>query len=122
IVLPTAPAGLWQVLLDDLVADGTVRRNGVWLHLPGHSITLDADDAALGERLLARLAEAGPEPLWVRDLAKAEAASEERVRRVLRTLALQGDAFQVVRDLFFHRDRMRDMAELVATLAAKEGG
>ena len=122
IALPTAPAGLWQVVLDELVSDGSVRRNGVWLHLPGHSITLNEDDAALAGRLLARLADAGMEPLWVRDLAKAEAAPEERVRRVLRTLALQGDAFQVVRDLFFHRDRMRDIAERVAALAAVEGG
>src|SRR5690606_27590783 len=122
IALPTAPAALWQVLLDELVDDGTVRRNGVWLHLPGHRITLDEADAALGRQLLERLAAAGPEPLWVRDLARAEAAPEERVRRVLRTLALQGDVFQVVRDLFFHRERMREMAELVATLAAGEDG
>ncbi len=122
IALPTAPAGLWQVLLEELVSDGSLRRNGVWLHLPGHSITLDAEDAALGERLLAHLAASEIEPLWVRDLAKMEAAPEERVRRVLRTLALQGDVFQVVRDLFFHRDRMRAVAELVARLAAADGG
>src|SRR5690606_14886692 len=101
IALPGAPAGLWQVLLDELVDDGSVRRNGVWLHLPGHSITLDEADAGLAQRLLARMAEGGFEPSWVRDLAKVEAVPEERVRRLLRTLALQGDAFQVVRDLFF---------------------
>ena len=121
IALPTAPAGLWQVLLDELVADGSVRRNGVWLHLPGHSITLDEADAALARRLLARMAEGGFEPSWVRDLAKAEAVPEERVRRLLRTLALQGDAYQVVRDLFFHREGMRALAELVASLAARDG-
>src|SRR5690606_35037803 len=83
--LPTVPAGLWQVLLEELVSDGSLRRNGVWLHLPGHSITLDAEDAALGDRLLAHLTASEIEPLWVRDLAKVEAAPEERVRRVLRT-------------------------------------
>ncbi|MGO1540096.1 MAG: selenocysteine-specific translation elongation factor [Luteimonas sp.] len=121
IALPTAPAALWHALLDELAQAGRVRRNGPWLHLSGHSVTLDEDETALAARLLARLGEGGFDPPWVRDLAKVEAEPEERVRRLLRTLALQGDAFQVVRDLFFHRDRMRGLAELASDIAAREG-
>ena len=122
IALPTAPAALWHALLDELAQQGRLRRNGPWLHLPGHSVTLDEDEAALAARLLARLGEGGFDPPWVRDLARAEAEPEERVRRLLRTLALQGDAFQVVRDLFLHRDRMRALAELASDIAAREDG
>ena len=121
IALPTAPAALWQVLLDGLVAAGRLRRNGHWLHLPGHSITLDAADADLARRLLAHLAEGGYNPPWVRDLAGVEAVTEERVRRLLRTLALQGQAVQVVRDLFYHPDRVRELATLARDIAERDG-
>ena len=122
IALPTAPATLWFSLLDELVEAGRVRRNGPWLHLPGHAVTLDADEAALAERLLGHLREGSYNPPWVRDLARIEAEPEERVRRLLRTLALRGDAFQVVRDLFYHRDRMRELAELATGIAADHDG
>ena len=121
IALPTAPATLWQVLLDGLVAEGRLRRNGHWLHLPGHSITLDEADAELARRLLAHLSEGGYNPPWVRDLAGVEAVTEERVRRLLRTLALQGQAVQVVRDLFYHPQRVRELALVARDLARSDG-
>ena len=121
IALPTAPAALWHALLDELTTAGRVRRNGPWLHLPGHSITLDPADTALAGRLLARLAEGGFDPPWVRDLARIEDVPEERVRRLLRTLALQGEAYQAVRDLFYHRDRMRELATLACGIARRDG-
>ncbi|MGY0633414.1 selenocysteine-specific translation elongation factor [Luteimonas sp. A478] len=122
IALPTAPAALWHALLDELAEAGRLRRNGPWLHLPGHSVTLDEDEAALAGRLLEHLHAGGYNPPWVRDLARIEAEPEERIRRLLRTLALRGDAFQVVRDLFYHRERTRELAELVVELGAGDEG
>ena len=122
IALPTASAPLWQALLDALANEGRIHRKGPWLHLPGHSVALDAADATLGGRLLARLDEGGHDPPWVRDLARIEAEPEERVRRLLRLLALQGDAHQVVRDLFYHRERMQALAALARTIGERDGG
>ena len=121
IALPTAPAALWHALLDELAQHGRLGRNGPWLHLPGHSVTLDEAETALARRLLSRLHEGRFDPPWVRDLARIEAEPEERVRRLLRTLALQGEAYQVVRDLFFHRERMRELAGLATGIAASDG-
>ncbi|GGK03821.1 selenocysteine-specific translation elongation factor [Luteimonas terricola] len=121
IALPTAPASLWHALLDGMAQDGRLRRNGPWLHLPGHSITLDEAETALAGRLLGQLQDGGFNPPWVRDLARTEAEPEERIRRLLRTLALQGEAYQVVRDLFFHRDEMRGLAGLAAGIAGSDG-
>src|SRR5690606_30820928 len=121
IALPTASAALWQALLDGLVAAGRVQRKGPWLHLPGHSVALDPADAALAERLLGHLERGGFDPPWVRDLARIEDAPEARVRRLLRMLALQGEAHQVVRDLFYHRERMQALAALAVGLAGEHG-
>ena len=121
IAAPTVSAALWQALLDGLAGQGRIQRKGPWLHLPGHTVAMDADDAALSQRLLARLGEGGFDPPWVRDLARVEAEPEERVRRLLRMLALQGDAHQVVRDLFYHRERMQALAALAAGIADATG-
>lgn len=122
IALPTAPPGLWLALLDGLVDEGRIRRKGPWLHLPGHSVALDEAEEALARRMLARLHEGGFNPPWVRDLARIEAQPEERVRRLLRMLAAQGDVHQVVRDLFYHRERMQELATLACGIAMRAGG
>jgi selenocysteine-specific elongation factor len=44
------------------------------------------------------------------------------VRQLLRKLARRGEVFQVVRDLFYHRDAIRELALLVASEAEKQGG
>ena len=85
-------------------------------------MTLDEEETGLATRLLSHLHAGAYNPPWVRDLARIEAEPEERVRRLLRTLALRGDAFQVVRDLFYHRDRTRELAELVGQLGADGEG
>ncbi|MBJ6984416.1 selenocysteine-specific translation elongation factor [Luteimonas sp. MC1750] len=121
IALPTASAALWEAVLDELAAAGRIQRKGPWLHLPGHTVAMDADDAALARRLLAALDAGGFDPPWVRDLARIEDAPEERVRRLLRMLALQGEAHQVVRDLFYHRERMQALAALAVGLACDDG-
>ena len=122
IALPAAPAALWQALLDGLAAEGRVLRKGPWLHLPGHTVAMDADEEALAGRLLVHLDGGGFDPPWVRDLARIEAEPEERVRRLLRMLALQGDAQQVVRDLFYHQERMQELAALVVRICDGAGG
>ncbi|HEY4531410.1 MAG TPA: SelB C-terminal domain-containing protein, partial [Luteimonas sp.] len=122
IALPAAPAPLWQALIEGLAADGRIQRKGPWLHLPGHTVAMDADEEALAGRLLAHLHAGAFDPPWVRDLARMEAEPEERVRRLLRMLALQGDVHQVVRDLFFHSDRMQALAGLAVAICDGAAG
>jgi selenocysteine-specific elongation factor len=62
------------------------------------------------------------DPPWVRDLAAAHGVPEERVRQLLRKLARQGELFQVVQDLFYHPDAIRELASIAASEAQKNGG
>ena len=63
------------------------------------------------------------DPPWVRDLASETGVPEEAVRTLLRKLARRGDVHQIVRDLFYHADVVRELAGLVAVLAqARSGG
>ncbi|WP_199827179.1 SelB domain-containing protein, partial [Achromobacter xylosoxidans] len=47
---------------------------------------------------------------------------EERVRQVLRKLLRRGEVAQVVKDLFYHRERVAELVALAIDLAARPEG
>jgi len=109
---------LWRALLDQLLAEQQLSSSGAWLHLPGHSVQLSANEQALAEQLLPMLQAGRFDPPWVRDLATDTGTGEEIVRQLLRKLARQGDVFQVVKDLFYSAANMDELARIVKTLAS----
>ncbi|MFM0736496.1 selenocysteine-specific translation elongation factor [Paraburkholderia xenovorans] len=119
---PLADEPLWRALVDDSVARGEIVRRGPWLHLPGHSVTLDEADRVLAAALLLALKAGRFDPPWVRDLANTHGVPEERMRQLLRKLARQGELFQVVRDLFYHHEVIRELASIAGAEAQKNAG
>jgi selenocysteine-specific elongation factor len=122
IAAPLADDALWRALVDAMLASGEIARSGPWLHLPSHTVHLDAHDDALARRLLPLVAAGRFEPPWVRDLAKATGSGEEAVRALMRKLARRGDLHQIVRDLFYDSGTIAELASIVAELAAAHGG
>ena len=121
IALPDASASLWRRIVNELVRDGLVCRRGPWLHLPDHTVRLSDEDQALIARLQPLIVAGRFDPPWVRALAAAVGAPEERVRDVLRKQALEGGVCEVVHDLFYDRQRIEELAALAADLAQAEG-
>ncbi|WP_397474589.1 SelB C-terminal domain-containing protein [Pusillimonas sp.] len=121
VALPTLPEALWPALRDELVADKRLVRNGPWLHKPGHEVALTEGESQLAQRLLPAIHEGAFDPPWVRDLAARFDQPEDLVRQLLRKVVRGGHLYQVVRDLFYHRDQVARLAELVDSLGGKEG-
>ena len=121
ISLPRLSGALWRTLIDQLTQERIVMRSGPWLRLPEHVVTLSAGDHALALKLQPLIAAGRFDPPWVRDLAAAVREPEERVRQVLRKLVTQGAVYQVVHDLFYARERIDELAEIVTTLAQERG-
>ncbi len=119
---PTLDDARWRVLIDELVQRQAVQRTGLWLHLPEHRINLSHRESELALKLHAAISKGRFDPPWVRDLANTVAAPEDEVRAVLRKCAMQGTVFQVVHDLFYHRDRVRELAGMLKGLAHGHGG
>lgn len=118
---PTMPDAIWQLLTEYLLAEQRLARQGAWLHTPGHRVTLSAEDQALATALLP-LIEAGRfDPPWTRDLAKETEAPEDQTRNVLRRLVRQGELFQIVHDLFYHRRQIAVLANIVKELHSGQG-
>jgi selenocysteine-specific elongation factor len=122
IAAPLADDALWRALVDDAAVRGELVKRGPWLHLPGHAVTLDAADQALAAALLPAVKAGRFDPPWVRDLASAHGVPEDRMRELMRKLARQGELFQVVHDLFYHQEVIRELASIAAAEAGKNSG
>jgi selenocysteine-specific elongation factor len=119
---PLAPDALWRALVDDAVAQKTTAKSGPWLHLPLHAVTLDEREETLARAVLASLEQGRFDPPWVRDLARTHGVAEDEMRRLLKKLARRGDVYQIVRDLFYCRASIGELARLVAEQTRMQGG
>jgi selenocysteine-specific elongation factor len=115
------PPALWRALLDELTHERLVTRNGAWLHLPEHVVTLCDSDQALAKQLQSLIADGRADPPWVRELAAALHEPEQRVRAILRKRVLQGAVYQVVRDLFYDKHAIEELAAIFATEVREHG-
>lgn len=118
---PEMSAALWRKIVDELTSDGRLHRRGPWVHLPAHTVKLNAEDQALIARLQPLIAAGRFDPPWVRSLAAAVDAPEQRVREVLHKQALAGEVCEIVHDLFYDRGRVQELAALAANLAQTDG-
>ena len=121
IAFPDMPAGLWRALLDELARERRVLSSGAWVHLPEHRVTLTETDQVLAGKLGPLIAAGRFDPPWVRDLASAVREPEDRVRTVLRKLLTQGRVCQVVRDLYYDRERIAELAGMIRALSRESG-
>jgi selenocysteine-specific elongation factor len=119
--LPTLPDAAWRAVIDDLVGRQAVQRSAHWLRLPEHRITWNERELALAEQLRAAICAGRFDPPWVRDLALTVRAPEDEVRAVLRKCVVQGGVYQIVRDLYYHRDCVRELARTVKRLVDEHG-
>lgn len=122
IAAPLAQDALWSAVVDDACARGDIIRNGPWLHLPEHTVTLDDADRSLAATLQQDMKAGRFDPPWVRELASAHGVPEDRVRQLMRKLARHGETFQVVHDLFYDPEAIRELALLAAVDASKNAG
>ncbi len=120
-VAPRAPDVLWDALLTHLQQQGQLHLNGAWYHLPDHTVSLSADEDAYAEQIMTFAWEGRYNPPWIRDIAKELSVDEQTLRSIGRKLVRQGRLFQVVRDLFYHREHVIDLALLLKELAADSG-
>ena len=119
--LPALDAAACAALIEDLAAHKRIARSGPWLHLPGHKVSFTDAEQRLAERLLPLVEAGGFDPLWVRDIARKIGVAEALVRTLMNRLAKRGDIFQVVKDLFYSRRAIADLAALAAELERSDG-
>ncbi|MBA4217797.1 MAG: selenocysteine-specific translation elongation factor [Methylibium sp.] len=121
LVAPRLAEPLWQELLAGLRATGRVAQRGACVHLPEHGVQLSAVEQRIAQKIAPRLAAAGAEGAWARDLAKDCGEPESLMRATLARLAQQGELHQVVKDLVVDTATLAALAATVRRLAAEHG-
>jgi selenocysteine-specific elongation factor len=122
LALPRLPEPLFRALLTALVSDGQVAVRGAFVHLPAHGVRLSASEERIAQKVAPRLAEAGFEGAWVRDLARNAGESEALMRTTLARLAQRGELHQVVKDLYYPPATLARLAAIVREQAAAHDG
>src|SRR5438445_4571927 len=110
LALPRADAAVAPHAIPALVAQGRIARQGAFLQLPEHAVRLSEQEQRLAQRILPLLHAAESDPPWVRDLARDLKQPEGSVRAALARQAQRGAVFQVVKDLYLHRDTVVKLA------------
>ncbi|HEX5327456.1 MAG TPA: SelB C-terminal domain-containing protein, partial [Acetobacteraceae bacterium] len=123
LVLPgRPPAAAMAALLEALVQRGSIAWDGPWLRLPGHSVTLSAEDKARWSQARGLIAASPWRPPRTRDLARALAVPEPEMRATLKRLQRAGWLIEVAPDHFFPNRTVAAMAALAVELAAAPTG
>jgi selenocysteine-specific elongation factor len=122
LAMPRLPEPLWRALLARLQAAGQVQVRGSFVHLPEHGVRLSATEERLAQKVGPKLAEAGFEGAWVRDLARDSGESEPLMRVTLARLAQRGELYQVVKDLYYPPATMATLTSIARQVAALHGG
>jgi selenocysteine-specific elongation factor len=120
-VAPTVADAVWRVLIDELLQRQLVTQSEYWLHLPEHRAILNEHERELAQKLQSALAAGRFDPPWVRDLALKVRVDDDEVRLVLRKCMVQHEVYQVVRDLYYHRDSIRALAQELRSLYRQLG-
>jgi selenocysteine-specific elongation factor len=117
LALPRMPETLWAPLVERLVDNGKLARRNGFVHLSEHGVQLLAAEKIVGERALPLLLAGRFDPPWVRDIATTTGLPETQMRHVLARMAKAGDVYQIVKDLYYHPQMVRQLAGLVREIA-----
>jgi len=102
-VHPILDAKLLRLLIDRLVAGGTLVRRGSVVHTRDHTASLGSRDDALATRMLARIAAAGVMPPTIKEIASELGIDPALATRLAGVLVLREELVRVAADLYFAR-------------------
>ena len=112
---------LFTALIEQLLGEQRLRRHGPWLHLASHRVTLTPAEEKLWHAVAPLLRATPFQPPWVRDMATLLKVPETQMRNLLKRVTLLGDTYEVLRDRFFTREAVTQLARIAAELDAANG-
>jgi len=112
---------LFTALIEQLLGEQRLLRHGPWLHLASHRVTLTPAEEKLWHAVAPLLRATPFQPPWVRDMATLLKVPETQMRDLLKRVTLLGDTYEVLRDRFFTREAVTQLAQIAAEIHAASG-
>jgi selenocysteine-specific elongation factor len=95
------PPRLFRALVETLVTDGTIARDGSLIRLPSHTVRLRDDEQRLVERITSLLGTAPFSPPDLKRLETDAGAPKAKLTEMLRVLERQQQVIRVAADLYY---------------------
>jgi selenocysteine-specific elongation factor len=108
-------------ILEALLRQRDIAVDGPWFRLPGHRISLSAQDDKVWRSARPLIAAERFRPPKVRDLAEALKMPEAAVRVTLKRLMRMGQLVEVAPDTFFLREAVAEMTAIAAAAVDADG-
>ena len=118
---PDLAWALYTALIEQLLGEQRLLRHGPWLHLVSHRVTLTPAEETLWHAVAPLLRATPFQPPWVRDMATLLKVPETQMRNLLKRVTLLGDTYEVLRDRFFTREAVTQLAQIAKELDAASG-
>jgi selenocysteine-specific elongation factor len=108
-------------ILEALLRDGGLARDGPWFRLPGHRISLSPLDEKLWRAARPLIAAEPFRPPRTRTIAEALKLSEAATRATLKRLTRMGQLIEIAPDHFFLSEVVSRMAVIAADVVDEDG-
>ncbi len=118
---PQLEAQGFDELVDALVKEGLLERQGVFLRRPGHKAELSPAERNLWKTIAPLLLDSPFNPPRVRDIAKLTNIPENEIRANLKRVARVGEVTLVAPDHFFVTEQVAAMADKATQIAQADG-
>jgi selenocysteine-specific elongation factor len=115
-VAPAIDPAVIDALVEELTGEELLQRAGVWIHLPGHEVSLDPGEEKLWSRVRPLLERAPFNPPRVRDLGRELNVEENAVRVVLKRSARIGTVYPVAHDHYFTARAVLELSQIVRSV------
>ncbi|MDE3110656.1 MAG: selenocysteine-specific translation elongation factor, partial [Acidobacteriota bacterium] len=112
---------LFQAAMDDLIRGGIVSTTGDLVQRAGRSISLSPDEARAKETIEKAFAQSGLAVPNVSAVLEKLPVEPVRARKILQILLRENVLIKVAEDLFFHRDAIAHLRELIAGYRKERG-
>ena len=117
---PQMSRAAFAARLESLLDQAKLARDGSWLHLPAHRITLGAAEQARWQTVAPLLAATLLQPPRVRDISRALGMDEAAMRDLMRRLARLGKVYLVAHDHYYLPDAVNQLADILRQIAANQ--
>jgi selenocysteine-specific elongation factor len=118
---PKVGQKLFAQVLNRLIKDERLAREGDLIRSADHAVALGVDESELRERLLETYRSAGLTPPNFSALCREMEVPPKAAEPVLMTLRNEGRVARVADDLFFHAEALADLRERVAAFLREKG-
>lgn len=112
---------LFQTAMDDLIRANVISNTGDLVQRAGRSISLSPEEAKAKELIEQAFRQAGLAVPNVSAVLEKLPVEPVRARKILQILLREGVLIKVVEDLFFHRDAIARLRELIAAYRKDSG-